>query len=439
MEIFGRYYAEFQGQTFVIQVEAEAVENPVAMRAIVQGAGDLLRHQIGVLLIFGKGTRFKDELRLEFGAACHSETNRLVIPESALGRIQQERSRIADSVQSACAACGVPCSVLPPDVVQVERRIGHGSTGVPTRLSTQAVRAVQGAQRLAVIGFGGEDARGQFLHVPSVRLAADMAVELRARKLLFLMQEDGILIPSKNGEKNQLSFADLEQLLCLLQIQSDDGEFVIHGPILPKVHACIQAVAGGVSQIHLVSYSRLLDEVLTRTGAGTMIERRQGHHVDFAQDDDLDEIQRLHRESRRYTTCYGTPYVKPLGSSDLAQLLPHILLLKHRGVVIGKLHVVPITGVARTFQIGGFVVGENHQDSQQGQLLLSEALARLREQEALGAVAITASDRACTLFERFGGRVGARLAWQREMLSQAKKRYQPAEQNDVHLFEFKLR
>ena len=324
-------------------------------------------------------------------------------------------------------------------MIQVERRIGHGSTGIPTGVNAQAIRAVQDAQQLPVVGFGGEDARGRFLHVPSVQLAADVAVELRARKLLFLMREDGISVPDRNGIRRQLSFADLEQLLCLLQVRSEDGQFVMQGSILPKVHACIQAVAGGVSQIHLVSYSRLLDEILTRTGAGTMIEHRQGHLVDFAQEEDLEEIQRLHRESQRYTSRHGTPYVKPLERRELERLLPRTLLLKHRGVVIGKLHAAPVPGVARTFQIGGFVVGENHQDSQQGQLLLSEALARLREQQAAGAVAVTASQRARVVFERLGGHAGAETTWQKQMLNRAKRRYAPAEQNDVQLFVFQLR
>lgn len=439
MGIQTRYYTEFRAQIFVIQMEAEAVEKPATLRSILQGAGNLVRHGIKVLLIFGKGTRFQQQLTSEFGAACHAETSRLIIPESALTRIQQERERIATWIEATCAEREIRCHVLPPNVIQVERRVGHGSTGVPTRLGTQKIRALLERRQLVVLGFGGEDARESFLHVPSVSLAADLAVELRARKLLFLMQDDGIKTPRRHREQSKLSFADLEQLLCLLQLRREDGQFVMHGPILPKVHASIQAAAGGVAQIHLVSYSHLLDEVLTRTGAGTMIERRQAHHVDFAQQEDMEEIERLHHESQRYKTARGTPYVKPLDSHELQRLLPRTLLLKHRGVVVGKLHVVPLPQVAGIFQIGGFVVGENHQDSQQGQLLLSEALARLREQNATGAVAITASRRAQTLFERLGGRIAADETWQQQLLDRARERYSPAERNEVQLIFFQLR
>ncbi|MGM0485799.1 MAG: GNAT family N-acetyltransferase [Planctomycetota bacterium] len=439
MGIHGRYYAEFQDQIFVIQVEAEAVENRATLRSILRGTGNLLRHGIRVVLVFGKGTKIENQLQSDFGAVCHGETSRLVIPESALAPLQQERGRIAHWIEWACKENEIPCRVLPPGMIQVERRIGHDSTGVPTHLNTHEIRNVLERRQLAVLGFGGEDARGRFLHVPSVSLAAELAVELQARKLLFLMQEDGIMVPRRDGARDKLSFADLEQLLCLLQLQREDGQFVIHGSMLPKLHGSIQAVAGGVTQIHLVSHSHLLDEILTRTGAGTMIERRQGHHVDFARAEDVEEIERLHAESQRVTSAYGTPYVKPLAVRELKRLLPRTLLLKHRGIVIGKLHVVPVPHIPRTFQIGGFVVGENHQDSQQGQLLLSEALARLRGQDAAEAVAITASPRARALFERLGGQVTDEAMWQNKLLNRAKQRYAPAEQNDVVLVAFQLR
>ena len=115
-----------------------------------------------------------------------------------------------------------------------------------------------------------------------------------------------------------------------------------------------------------------------------MIECRQSHHVDYAQQADLPDIVRLHAESQRYTSGSGTPYVKPLSHAELERLLPQTLLLKHRGIIIGKLHAAPVPEEPATLQIGGFAIGENHQDSQQGQLLLSEALARLRSADAGG-------------------------------------------------------
>jgi len=436
--VYSQYYAEFKGKTFVIQAESEAVENATTTRAILRGIDDLLRHGIRVLLVFGKGTPFEAELRTEYGARAHPETNRLVIPETALSRIREERARIAGTIEEICRAGEIPCCVIPESAIRVERRIGHGSTGVTTGLDVPAIRQVLEQRQLAIIGFGGEDDCGRFLHVPSVPLAADLAVALNAQKLLFLAQSDGISVPHAKDGARRLSFADLEELLCLLQRQGHGGEFVVSGPVLPKVHASIGAVGGGVSQVHLVSYSRLLDEILTRTGVGTMIERRQSHHVDYARAEDLDEIQRLHVESQRYRSPHGTPYVKPLERAELNRLLPQTLLLRHRGIVIGKLHTTPLPGEDGTLQIGGVVIAENHQDSQQGQLLLAEALSRLRGQGCSRAVAITASQRAQRLFGRLGGIATSATVCESAFLRKAAQRYVPEERDQLQLFEFLL-
>ncbi len=438
MTISGRYYSEFKGATFVIQAEDEAVENPTTTLAILRGASDLLAHGIRVLLVFGKGTEFEDELRTSFGARPHPETNRLVLPETALTRIREERNRILRVVEELCETNDIPSCVLPESTIRVERRIAHGSTGVVTEVKTQAIQVALNEQKLVILGFGGEDGRGRFLHVPSVSLAADLAVELDAQKLLFLMHADGITVADRKGIKRPLSFADLEGLLCLLQRTTPAGEVIVSGEVLPKVHASIRAVAGGVNQVHLVSYSRLLDEVLTRTGVGTMIERRQSHHVDYAEPEDLDEIERLHIESQRYISPSGTPYVKPLDRSELERLLPQTFLLRHRGVVIGKLHLTEVPGSPNTWKIGGFVIGENHQDSQQGQLLLSEVFMRLQQQGCPRAVAITASQRAQSLFRRLGGSSELTAEWQAALLDEAVQRYAAKERHQVQLLDFDL-
>ena len=432
------YYREFSGRIFVIQVENEAVENTAIAYAILREVLELLAHGIRVVLVFGKGSRFEDELRTRFGSRLQSETNRLVVPEKALPRLEQERQRVTRELAELCRAERIPFRMLPEPVVTAERRIGHESTGTVARIDLQAIHDVVAQNQLAIVGFGGHDDHGQFLHVPSVSLSADLAVGLRAHKLLLLMQHDGIRVPGRKGDMQQLSFADFEELLCLLQKTDDQGRCILSGSILPKVHAALRAVAGGVEQVHIVSYARLLDEILTRTGVGTMIERHQRHHVDYAQTSDLDAIEQLHAEAQRYATERGTPLVKPRTREELASLVPQTLLLKHRQFVIGMLHATEVPNTDRSLLIGGFVIAENHQDSQHGQLLLAEALSRFREKGHKTAVAVTASDRAKRLFSRSGGRPGAERPWQQRMFDAALARYDAEERGDVLFFQFDL-
>jgi N-acetylglutamate synthase-like GNAT family acetyltransferase len=169
-----------------------------------------------------------------------------------------------------------------------------------------------------------------------------------------------------------------------------------------------------------------------------MIELRQSHHVDYARHDDLDEIERLHTESQQFRSDLGTPFVAPLSRDELARLLPQTLLLQHREVIVGKLHTTPIPGEAQALQIGGFVIAENHQDSQQGQLLLTEAFARLREQGFARAIALSASPRAQILFRRMGGVATPAAECDSPLARKSLQRYQPSERRQVEWIEFRL-
>jgi hypothetical protein len=107
-------------------------------------------------------------------------------------------------------------------------------------------------------------------------------------------------------------------------------------------------------------------------------------------------------------------------------------------VIVGKLHVVKLPESHGTLQISGLVIGEDHHDSQQGQLLLTETLTRLHEHGDRCVIAVTASPRAQNLFARLGGVPGTTTAWQVSLLNKAGERYAPAEREALQLFQFAL-
>jgi acetylglutamate kinase len=95
--------------------------------------------------------------------------------------------------------------------------------------------------------------------------ASQIAISLEARKILFLTDTAGVLDKEMNLITN-LSIEKTEEL-------KEDG--TIHGGMVPKVDACIDALRGGVKKAHIidgrVEHSLLL-EILTRSGVGTCIE-----------------------------------------------------------------------------------------------------------------------------------------------------------------------
>jgi acetylglutamate kinase len=95
--------------------------------------------------------------------------------------------------------------------------------------------------------------------------ASQVAIALKARKVVFLTDTKGVL--DKNMEL--ISTLDINKTNAL----KADG--TIHGGMVPKVDACIEALRGGVKKAHIIDgreeHSILL-EILTSSGIGTCLE-----------------------------------------------------------------------------------------------------------------------------------------------------------------------
>ena len=96
-------------------------------------------------------------------------------------------------------------------------------------------------------------------------VASRVAVALKARKVIFLTDTQGVLDRSMN----------LIGRLDVARVEKLKREGVISGGMIPKVDACVEALRGGVKKAHIidgrVEHSILL-EILTSSGIGTCIE-----------------------------------------------------------------------------------------------------------------------------------------------------------------------
>lgn len=109
-----------------------------------------------------------------------------------------------------------------------------------------------------------EDGKG--LNINADLCASQISKALRAKKIFFLTDTQGIL--DKNGNLiSKLKVEEVERLKL-------DG--TISGGMIPKVDACLEAIEGGVENAHIidgrVEHSILL-ELFTDEGIGTVISK----------------------------------------------------------------------------------------------------------------------------------------------------------------------
>ena len=116
---------------------------------------------------------------------------------------------------------------------------------------------------IAPIGVG-ED--GQSYNINADTVAARLAAELGAEKLILLTNTPGVLDKAENLVTG-LDAADVERLIA---------EGAIYGGMLPKVRCALEAIEGGVGSAHIIDgrvEHAVLLEIFTDQGVGTLIRR----------------------------------------------------------------------------------------------------------------------------------------------------------------------
>jgi acetylglutamate kinase len=123
------------------------------------------------------------------------------------------------------------------------------------------------ADFVPVVASVGVDESGQSYNINADTVAASLAGALRARKVLFLTDVEGLLAdPSDPGSLiSECTLTDLDQMLA------GGG---IGGGMLPKLTAVRDALADGVAAAHIVDGRQehsVLIELFTEAGIGTKI------------------------------------------------------------------------------------------------------------------------------------------------------------------------
>lgn len=424
------YLEEFSDKTFVIKLSGELFSqkpgtDSAAMEKVFDDIKKLREAGIRVVLTYGGRPEMDDLIRPLGGTQLHKDTGLRITPKRAMHLIEDESFQIGSARIPPHLKDGrFLVEFLRPRVLQAERVIEHGETGRVIQVNREEIEETLERGKIPILGFTGMEGENEVYINPDAS-AASIAVALEARKLILLTRTDGIQVPIGGNGDRTLSFADAYRLFRLLRKQRPNGSPVIEKGMLPKVEAAIEAVYGGVEQVHIVHFRKLLQEILTRTGVGTLIERHQTHRVEQASEKDLEAIRALHRECSGPSarTPRGVPFLKPLSSTKREALLPGTLILRHRGLSIGTIYSEPVEGKSEAAYIGGFAVAEDHQGEQQGQLLMEEMLRRLREQGIKTAVSITANPHVKKLYQRLGGTEGPQESWQASLLSSARRRY----------------
>lgn len=156
--------------------------------------------------------------------------------------------------------------VINQETGQVET-VDFGHVGDIVEINVRLVKLLLDNGYIPVISSLGADEQGNVYNINADTIAAEIAVHLRAEKLILLTDVDGILKDRNDPASriSRLTVEESERLVC---------DRVVSSGMLPKISAIAHLIRRGVRSAHIINGSKrnaLLYEVFTDEGAGTMI------------------------------------------------------------------------------------------------------------------------------------------------------------------------
>ena len=281
------YIQKFAGKTFVVKFSGKVTENKENLASLVEELA--LLHQVGirVCVIHGGGKQLT-ELAEKLGVVQTVIAGRRVTDDETLelammifrGKINTEilaqfRRRGIQAVGLSGIDGGVVKAVKRPprDITNKEtgetESIDFGHVGDVVEVNASLINILLDNNYLPIISSLGADDDGRVFNINADTIAAEIAADLQAEKLILLTDVNGIYLDEKREETKlpQLTAAEARQMISSGQAT---------GGMIPKLENLILLLERGVRSAHVISGSTrnaILAEVFTDEGTGTMIVR----------------------------------------------------------------------------------------------------------------------------------------------------------------------
>lgn len=274
------YIRLFKGKVFVIKAGGEVFADPVQAAALVEQVGIL--HQVGIrtVLIHGGGPQ-STQLATDLGLDTQFVEGRRITDSDSLnvatmilnGQINTRILATCRDLQiPAVGISGVDAGLIrahkrPPVERDGKESVDYGFVGDIDSVNADILQKQLDNGLMPVVSPLSCDESGTLLNINADTVAAAIAAELGAEKLILVTGATGIL-EDVNDPGSLISYIDRKHLAELKE------KGVLADGMLPKAAAIDAAIANGVQRVHVISHKlpdSILLEVFTNEGTGTLV------------------------------------------------------------------------------------------------------------------------------------------------------------------------
>jgi len=279
------YIKRFKGKTFVVKFSGKVTESRDRLISLAEELA--LMHQVGIrLCVVHGGGKQLSELAAMMGIEQTIIEGRRVTDDATLEMAKMIfAGKINTDILSALRHRGVEAvglSGVDGNIVHAERRpptevmnretgeseqIDFGHVGDILEINARLLTVLLDQGYLPVVSSLGADAEGTVFNINADTIASEIAIQLKAEKLVLLSDVDGIYLRAG------------EPATKLSRLTADEAEELVRrgsatGGMIPKLENIVELLRRGVGSAHIINgtaRNALLAEVFTDKGTGTMI------------------------------------------------------------------------------------------------------------------------------------------------------------------------
>lgn len=265
------YIKSYSNKIFVIKYGGSALIDPDIKRRVLEDIVFMSYVGIRPVLIHGGGPFINEELK-KLGKKVEFKNGLRVTTKENMDVIDKVLSDVNYKIAADIKELGgraVSLNALKKDVIKTRphKEKDLGFVGEVENINRDIIRKAVRPRSVPVISPIGFGAENKFYNVNADDVSSEIAVSLKAAKLVLLTDVKGIM-----REKDDES--TLIPTLTIKETESLIDKEIIHGGMIPKVKACIRALHGGTSKTHIIDgrmHHSLLLEIFTDKGIGTEI------------------------------------------------------------------------------------------------------------------------------------------------------------------------
>lgn len=279
------YIQRFKGQTFVVKLSGKVTEHHENLASLAEELA--LLHQVGIrICVVHGGGKQLSELASKLGVEQTIIEGRRVTDDATLemakmifaGKINTDiLAALRQRGIEAVGLSGVDGNIVhaikrpPKEILNrqtgVRDKVDFGYVGDVVQINSRLLTVLLDHGYLPVISSLAADDEGVVFNINADTIAAEIAVQLQAEKLILLSDVDGIYLkPDDTQTKlSRLTVAEADELIT---------SGAATGGMIPKLQSITTLLRRGVHSAHIISGTNrnaLLSEVFTDKGTGTMI------------------------------------------------------------------------------------------------------------------------------------------------------------------------